>query len=110
MSHDCAPAIARAWQQEDSNADVMLTVRNAVTRQRGMGDSGRRVEGVAHECPACSFDRMVRLTRVLPEERDQVRYWCLNPACPHFVGDQLSHHRSHVPVPSEPRVHDWEEA
>lgn len=62
-----------------------------VTHSRGFGDSGYRVQVVEHDCPECSFDRMIRRVDVSPESPDSVRYWCLNPNCVHYVRDHLSH-------------------
>jgi len=64
---------------------------DTVTHSRGWGDSGYRVQVVNHDCPECSFDRMVRRIDISPERRNEVRYWCLNPNCVHFVRDSLSH-------------------
>jgi hypothetical protein len=34
---------------------------------------------------------MVRRIDVNPELRDEVRYWCLNPNCVHYVSDSISY-------------------
>jgi|APHM01.1.fsa_nt_gi hypothetical protein len=64
---------------------------NTVTFSRGFGSSGYRVQVVKHDCPHCSMDRMVRRIDVSPERSNEVRYWCLNPNCNHFVEDYLDH-------------------
>lgn len=85
------PAIVRPYSSTDRDAEVLHTPSDTVTFSRGWGDSGKRVQVVDHECPECSFDRMVRRVKVTPVERDSVQYWCLNPNCVHFVRDHLSH-------------------
>jgi hypothetical protein len=72
---------------------IISQPRDTVTHSRGWGDSGYRVQVVKHDCPAdhCSFDRMVRRIDVSPERPNEVRYWCLNPNCVHFVGDSISY-------------------
>lgn len=64
---------------------------HTISHSRGFGDSGYVVQTVEHECPECGFDRMVRRVDVSPERKNEVRYWCLNPNCVHFVRDELSH-------------------
>lgn len=77
---------------DPSRSDKIISQpTNRVTHSRGFGDSGYKVQVVNHDCPECGFDRMVRRVDVSPERRDEVRYWCLNPNCIHFVRDSLSH-------------------
>lgn len=83
-----APTTTR---HEDADSKIVSEPTNTVTFSRGWGDSGYRVQVVNHDCPECSFDRMVRRIDVSPETRNEVRYWCLNPNCVHFVRDSLSH-------------------
>ncbi len=87
------PAIVRAFSSKDRKTvdDVHSTPYDSVTHRRGLGDSGYRVKVLSHDCPECGFDRMVRRHDVNPELQNEVRYWCLNPNCPHFVRDTLSH-------------------
>lgn len=94
MPHDNGtPAIRRQWQFEDSNTEVISTLDDSVTFHRGLGDSGSKIEIVEHDCPECSYDRMVRYTRVFPDERDTVEYYCQRPTCPYHVGDEFSYAR-----------------
>jgi len=65
--------------------------KNTVSHNPGLGDSGYKIQTVEHDCPECSFERMVRRVDIRPEATDTVRYWCLNPNCVHFVRDHLSH-------------------
>jgi predicted RNA-binding Zn-ribbon protein involved in translation (DUF1610 family) len=101
MSHDIPPAIRRAHKREDANVEVLHTVKEDTTFHRGLGTTGRTVEHVAHECPCCGNDRMIRLRQIYPEDRDGVSYWCLMPNCRYFVADELSWatkpHPEHVP-------------
>lgn len=89
--HDIAPAIRRQWTEEDSNAEIIGCHYSNVSFTRGLGDSGRKIETVAYDCPHefCRSDRMVRLHHVNPVDRDDVLYWCLYPGCEHFVGEEL---------------------
>lgn len=93
MSREITPAIVRSFGEADRSAKVLSTPTDSVSFSRGWGDSGYRVEVVEHDCPAdhCSFDRMVRRTDVSPERPQEVRYWCLNPNCVHFVSDTISY-------------------
>lgn len=93
MARDTTPAIARTYTDADRDATVRSTPYDGVTHSRGWGDSGYRVEVVEFDCPAnhCHFDRMVRRVDVSPETPTEVRYWCLNPNCRHFVSDTVSH-------------------
>lgn len=93
MSHDIPPAIVRDFNETDSDVTVVSTTFDSVSHTRGWGTSGYRVQVVEHDCPAdhCSFDRMVRRWDVRAEIPSEVRYWCLNPNCAHFVRDGLSH-------------------
>lgn len=50
----------------------------------GYGETGQRIELVEHGCELCGYDRMVRTTRVNPEESDRVEYECNNPICPDY--------------------------
>jgi hypothetical protein len=85
------PAIVREYSDTDSDVTVRSTVYDSVTFVRGFGDNGYRVETVEHDCPECQFDRMIRRHDVSPEMADEVRYFCLNPNCVHFVRTELSH-------------------
>lgn len=103
------PAIVRNMTDADTECEVLGTPTDRVTRTRGFGASGYRVETVAHDCPKCDFDRMIRRVDVNAEYQDTVRYWCLNPNCVHFVRDYLSH-ACHGSYPqrqaSEPTVYE----
>lgn len=85
------PAIVRDFTDEDRDTEVINTGYDSVTFTPGWGDSGYRVQTVEHECPACSFDRMTRKVDVGPTIQDEVRYWCLNPNCAHYLREMLSH-------------------
>jgi len=85
------PAIVRTYNPADRDVTVLSTPKDTVSFRRGWGDSGYRVQTVEHDCPECGFDRMVRRVDISPEVADEVRYWCLNPNCVHFVRDYLSH-------------------
>jgi hypothetical protein len=87
------PAIAADYADCDWEAKVLSKPYDGVTSERGRGRSGYRVEVVEYDCPAkhCSHDRMIRRHDVNAEAPDEVRYWCLNPNCAHFVADTLSH-------------------
>lgn len=98
------PAIHRKWTQEDFDAEVVASPYNSVSHTRGLGDSGKRIETVEHDCPQCENERMVRVTFVNPTDHDWVDYYCLNFSCPHFVSDTLSHYRTHIPHFRSPRV------
>lgn len=89
---DPTPVIRRPFGEADRDAEVLSEPHNDVSFTRGIGDSGRRVQIVAMDCPAeyCSHDRLIRLWRVSPVDRDTVEYWCLSPNCVHFVSDHLS--------------------
>ena len=101
------PAIWRTIEDTDNPTRVPKTVggqldfksvdkiisqpKDTVTHSRGWGDSGYRIQVVKHDCPECSFDRMVRRVDISPETETEVRYWCLNPNCAHYAGEHLSH-------------------
>lgn len=92
MGETIPPAIVRTMNEGDRCAvEVVSTPYNGVSFTPGWGDSGYRVEVVEYECPECGFDRMIRRVDVNPEFPSEVRYWCLNPNCPHFVRTELSH-------------------
>lgn len=93
MAQDIVPAIVRNFNEQDRDMTVRHTSKDTVSFSRGLGDSGHRVQVVEHDCPAdhCSFDRMIRRVDVRPEDRNDVRYWCLNPNCQYFVRDNLSY-------------------
>lgn len=101
MSHSIPPAIRRAWNSADSNADVLHTVKDDTNFHRGFGRTGSKIEHVEHTCPCCGHDEMIRQHRLHPEDDDSVMYWCLMPNCRYFVADQLSWatkpHPQHVP-------------
>jgi len=82
-----AAALVRDYGEEDREVEVFHKLYDTVTFQRGLGDSGRRIQITEQECPACGFDRTLREWRVNPELRDRVGYFCLSPACSHYVGD-----------------------
>ena len=86
-----AAALARSYNQEDRDVEVIHKLYDTVSFTRGLGDSGRRIEVTEHECPKCGFDRTIREWRVSPVERDTVGYFCLCPGCPHYVGDTFSY-------------------
>jgi hypothetical protein len=86
-----AAALARSYNQEDREVEVIHKLYDTVTFQRGMGDSGRKIEVTEMECAKCGFDRTLREHRVSPVERDSVGYFCLCPGCPHYVGDTFSY-------------------
>jgi len=85
------PATRNFPKGQKATEKIISQRKTTVTHQRGFGDSGYRIQTVEHECPACGFDRMVRRVDVSPERSNEVRYWCLNPNCVHFVRDNLSH-------------------
>lgn len=85
------PAIARDYNDDDRELEVLRTPFDGINHTRGLGDSGYRVEVVDFACPACIFDRMIRRVDVSPVAPAEVRYWCLYPNCPYFVRDALSH-------------------
>lgn len=93
-----AAALARDYNEEDRDVAVVHKLYDTVTFQRGLGDSGRKLEVTEHECPRCSFDRTLREHRVNPERRDRVGYFCLCPGCPHYVGDTFSYAQ---PLPAQ---------
>lgn len=86
-----APSIARKFGESDRDTEVIHRAYDTVSFQRGLGDSGRRIEVVEHDCPACHFDRMTRHWKVSPVERDSVEYYCLNPSCLYYMGDKFSY-------------------
>lgn len=86
-----APAISRAYSELDGDVDVVQTPYDSVSSTRGYGDSGYRLQVVEHECPNCGFDRMFRHYRVNEEFPDHLKYWCLSPACQHYVGEEFSY-------------------
>lgn len=90
MAQD-VPAIVRDYCQTDAELTVRSTPYDGVSFRPGWGDSGYRVEIVEHDCPDCGFDRMIRRHDVNAEMSDEVRYFCLNPNCQYFVGDNLSY-------------------
>ena len=116
------PAIVRAIDSDkdgqtyipqygEAPEKILSQPYDTVTHSRGFGDSGYRIQTVKHECPECGFDRMVRRVDVSPERRDEVRYWCLNPNCVHFVRDSLSYACSgNYPQmdTDEPAEHDFQ--
>lgn len=100
--YEPTPAIVRDVSQADwpteinrvlehDSEKIISQPKNTVTHSRGWGPSGYKVQVVNHDCPKCGFERMVRRIDVSPEFNDEVRYWCLNPNCVHFVRDHLSH-------------------
>jgi len=96
MRHDeTAPAVVRAYNETDRDVSVIHKMYDTVTFTRGMGDSGRRIAVVSHDCPKCSFDRMTREHRVSPADRDTVEYYCLNPACVHYLEDTFGYAQAH---------------
>jgi hypothetical protein len=107
--YDPTPAIVRDYDRDKdgdakppkvngrpdcSRSDkIMSQPYDGVSFRRGWGDTGYRVQVVKHDCPAdhCGFDRMIRRIDVNAERRDEVRYYCLNPNCVHYVADALSY-------------------
>lgn len=109
---DRIPAIVRDYTEADADATVRSTPYDSVSHSPGWGDSGYRVQVVDHDCPheCCSFDRMVRRWNVNPELLDEVRYWCLNPNCRYFIGDELSYAcRGSPPSNHEPVIFEKRE-
>lgn len=95
-TNDAVPAIVRGLCEDDGDVKqpsdkIISQPKDTVNFVRGMGDSGYRVQVVEHDCPECQFDRMIRRIDVKPSMGNEVRYWCLNPNCAHYVSDQLSH-------------------
>ena len=98
---DPVPAIVRGVTEADTPTriptygerpdKIISQPKDTVTHSRGWGDSGYRIQVVKHDCPECSFDRMVRRVDISPETETEVRYWCLNPNCAHYAGEHLSH-------------------
>lgn len=84
------PAIERDYCEKDVEVAVLSTFYDTVTFERGLGDTGRKLQYVEHDCPVCGTDRMIRKLDVLSELRNRTKYWCTKPSCPHFVGDQFS--------------------
>lgn len=93
------PVIQRDYGERDRNLAVLSTPYDSVSFVRGLGDSGYRLEVVAMTCPYCegSTERMLREWRVLPDEPDTAKYYCLNPSCPYFVRGKFSHIRGRRP-------------
>lgn len=87
------PAIVREFSDEDVDVEVCATKYDTVSFNRGIGDSGYKLEIVEHDCPYehCSHDRMLRRWDVNPTRPDEVRYWCLSPACPYQHGGQFDY-------------------
>jgi predicted RNA-binding Zn-ribbon protein involved in translation (DUF1610 family) len=98
--YEPVPAIVRSIDKEkdsptvkrhkDSAEKIISQPQDTVTFSRGFGESGYRVQVVNHDCPECGFDRMIRRVDVCADRQNEVRYWCLNPNCVHFVRDSLS--------------------
>jgi len=86
-----APALAKSYEQEDRDVEVTHKMHDTVTFQRGLGDSGRRLEVTKRSCESCGFGRTVRQVDIQPEIRNGVEYYCLSPACPHYVGEKFSY-------------------
>ena len=86
-----APVLARPYEQEDCEVEVIHKMYDTVTFQRGLGDSGRRIEITERECENCGFDRTLRQTDVQPELQDGVEYYCLCPSCPYYVSDKFGY-------------------
>jgi hypothetical protein len=92
--HDPIPAIDRNFNDTDrKEVTVMSTLKDTVSKVRGLGDSGYRIQVVKHDCPDkhCHFDRMSRRVDVSPERPATVQYWCLNPNCVHYLSDMISY-------------------
>jgi hypothetical protein len=89
--YEPVPAIVRDYRERNDDVPVFGIITDTVTFSKGWGDSGYRIETVEHDCPDCTFDRMIRRVDVCPEMPTEVRYWCCNPNCVHFVRDYLSH-------------------
>lgn len=90
MARNTPPAITREFQ-EDDDVTVHATPYDSVSFSPGFGDSGYKLQRVEHECPACDFPQMFRRHDVAPNHPDEVRYWCLNPNCGHFVGELFAY-------------------
>lgn len=110
LGDDPTPAIVRHFSQDDRDVVVRSTPYDSVTRQRGLGNSGHKIQEVNLECPYehCSFDRMIRQWRVYPERRDTVAYWCLSPNCGHYVEGEFDYA---MPAPSaqDPTINGYED-
>lgn len=91
LDGETRPPLVNGKPDVSASEKIISQPNNTVTHSRGFGDSGFRVQVVNHDCPECSFDRMIRRVDVSPVRSDEVRYWCLNPNCVHFVRDSLSH-------------------
>lgn len=91
MERNNPPAILRSYCDADRDASIITTIYDTVSFTRGLGSCGYRIQTVEHDCPQCGFDRMIRKQGVNPEERDRMRYHCLNPNCGHFVGDKYNY-------------------
>jgi hypothetical protein len=104
--YEPTPAIVRAVSEKDGDLkpptvngspdvrksdNIISQPKTTVSHHRGRGSSGFRIQVVEHDCPECDFDRMVRRVDVNPTYEDEVRYWCLNPNCVHFVRDMFSY-------------------
>lgn len=95
MPNKTPPAIRREYCEDDRDVDVIATTYDTVSFQRGFGDVGYKLQVVEHDCSSCSHDRMFRNLDVSPEHPGTVRYWCLSPACPHYVSDRFRYAQAH---------------
>lgn len=98
------PAIRRDYDHDRDRVTVVATMYDSVSFNRGLGDSGRRVELVENDCPFCGWETMVRRQYVNPECRDTVSYWCNNPSCRYHHRSAVAGAKAPVRPPSEPEV------
>ena len=91
MQHDIQPVIRRQWDSADLEATVIATVADRTSYTRGLGRHGERVRVVELTCPCCGHEETIRSEQVIIDGKDNVSYWCLNPACRYFVSDELRH-------------------
>lgn len=83
------PESVREWSQEQADETVVHTVLHDVTFTRGLGENGRLIEVVERVCPSCEYDRMLRETEIISEEKDYSAYHCNNPVCTHYHDGEL---------------------
>ena len=55
---------------------------DSVSLQKGLGYSGRRVTIEELNCKTCSYDRLIKIECVFPENPSEIEYVCRNPNCP----------------------------
>ena len=107
MARSATPAIAGYYSDEDRDVDVISTAKDSVSFTRGLGDSGRRIQVVEHDCPKCEHPTMLREWRVNPVDRDDVGYYCNNPHCRHYHKNEFSYAFYHGSTDG-PMVERWD--